>query len=715
MLLARGLPSIYQRYRVPLEGSIDGPVAVLMRPAVRTEKAGVKPTKDYVGVNMSEQDNSEELQKQGNIESRPTGALISRFINTVDSLTQDSERVASSIKHAVLPEEVAQSRLRATAPARAEGKTAVAQSALSPANFKITGNFNKSDLRIPQPGSPLLASRVTLSGPAGVKAAGHAAQTLLKSKPAALPGMTRSRVEPATLVEIQRLFPQYSESQLAAGRAAVEADLRAHRAVNAGGADLSVWQKLHSVGLNQLQLKTILNATAYLRENFARHRGPDGTIDSDQKSNWLHTIDELDEVLESIRGTEPERIVLAAMSMFGDSVKTKRNFMVHNLDGTLAWMLVGGRMKERFSEVEVSAIGEANKEHQIGPPELMARIYSSSIVGSLNAERSDILSLFSNKTLAEMSTQDRGNMLFLAGLKQLFDSRAQELAELQSRTDQLDESEQARLDFLTQRQLDGPFVSDEESVAIAGIYNKLAHPFDVPLVDTPTGGKSVRFEAREAALFRLTGNEYWYVPHDSTPWYHQSRIGIDADSKANYARIGGFRKLLHLNGPETDIFFQFPTLDDCLQSPRASYSQVWGIMTEQGREQAAARLAETDSAVLRAKAVTEKWLRTDLGLPEGEPMCSIPFWNCDLLYPERGDAEHEWWRINKTALCDRTLEEQTFWAAHRFDGLNEAQQQDYLLAIRIRDYMVDQLGCEQRLDGMAPGDFLPVMSNQEEP
>jgi hypothetical protein len=642
---------------------------------------------------MSESDNAAaNLRKQDNKEPAKD-ANIARFMQTVGVVAQELDSQVIS------------------------GARPVAAATLPPiANLKVSGSIARTELRLAQStsllGNSSKAARLSLSRPAGVKAAQDVANALFGALPEPVRGggAANGKVEPAARQDIQRLFPLYSEEQLIRGRAAVEADLRLHRAFDMDGRTVSVWEKLHARGLNQAQVHIILNAAAYLRENFASHRGPDGQIDADQLSNWLHTMDELDEVLESTRECSSAQIVRSAMSMFGDSVKTKRNFMVHNLDGTTAWKVVGERLSDSFSQQEVHGIGEANKEHQIGPPELMARIYCSNIIGMLNAQRTDVLSLLSTKTLADMSAEDRGDLLFLAVLKQSFDKRASEMSLLQSHDGSLSESDHARLDFLVTRQQDGPFVTDEESAAIQGIYHKLSNPFSVGLCDTPTGGKAIRFEEKEAELFRLTGNEFWYVPHESTYWYLQSRIGIDADSKANYARIGGFRKLLHLNGPETDTFFQFPTLETCLESPRCSYAQVWEIMTEEGKRQAETRLSETVDAVLRAKKATEKWLRAELKVAKDDEMSNVPFWSTELVYPERGNAEHEWWRIHKLSLNQRTPQEQLFWEKHRFDGLNQQQIQDYLLAIRIRDYMVDQLGREQRVDGLIPGDFKPVMS-----
>jgi hypothetical protein len=639
---------------------------------------------------MSDPDNVVKLAKQDNHEIRGNEDTITRFIDSVGRVSHEAATPA-----------VVNVTAAATLPPIAK--------------LKVSGTIPRTDLLLAQSSSLIaaspIASRLMLSRPAGVKAAQDAANNLLGSLPRPAQGGSRAcdKVEPASPADIERLFPAYSEIQLRRGRAAVEADLRVHRAFDAEGSPRSVWDKLQQLGLSAVQLNIILNAAAYLRENFANHRGPDGLIDPDQMSNWLHTLDELDEVLESTCGATPEQIVHSAMAMFGDSVKNKRNFMVHNLDGTTAWSIVGPRLGDVFSAQDVHAIGEANKEHQIGPPELMARIYCSCIIGALNAQRTEVLSLLSTKTLADMTAQDRGDLLFLAGLKQCFDTRACELAALHARDGALHETDKVRMEFLVSRQQDGPFVTDEEAAAISGIYSKLSNPFNAPLCDTPSGGKSIYFEGKEKELFRFTGNEFWYVPDASTPWYYQSRIGIDADSKANYARIGGFRKLLHLNGPETDTFFQFPTLDSCLQSPRSSYAQVWTIITEEGQRQAETRLSETDNAVVRAKAATEAWLRKLLNLDIEQPMPEIPFWNCDLVYPERGTAEHDWWRIHKTCEADRTPAEQAFWQHHRFDSLNVQQRSDYLLAIRIRDYMVDQLGREQRLDGRIPDDMTPVM------
>jgi hypothetical protein len=96
--------------------------------------------------------------------------------------------------------------------------------------------------------------------------------------------------------------------------------------------------------------------------------------------NWKHTRNEINEVVEAARRNnltkqQTEDALLA--SIFSDAVKTPSNFAVHNIDGANLAKQTLPRyfdMSRTESQTRIDGIVEAVKEHQIGPPEFMAKM-----------------------------------------------------------------------------------------------------------------------------------------------------------------------------------------------------------------------------------------------------------------------------------------------------------------------------------------------------
>lgn len=509
--------------------------------------------------------------------------------------------------------------------------------------------------------------------------------------------------EIASPSEMRARFPRYSEQQLDIGRTAVRNELAQVKASAEDGRSISVWDKFNDSNLSDAQKERVLNALAAVRENHVSTRQRDGSIDPDQEKNWIHTQGEFGRNIDSAQrmGLTPEQTEDSLIgSMFSDAVKHKSNFMVHHRDGREGALAFLSFMKEQgLSPERVNGIGNMILEHQIGPPGFMRMIYANNIAADLNLTRGNELSAISKKTAGQRSASEQAELERLQRLSNEYDSRASQLASFNGSG-----AERAQL---ATRQAFGRFVSDEEAAAITSLGEKIAKPLDQRVVDTAYGGKAVELTDLERSLLQRTGNDNWYVPHESTPWYAASRSLINADSIDNYATPGGFSKLVGMNGPETDIFFRDKTMNESLASPRRSFGFAYDIMTPEGKALADAELAKTDQAIERARGRTEQWLREELKVPAGEPLPDIPFWNSELAYPDRGPLENEWWKLHK--ISERTPEQQQRWSELRYVGLTPEQVDQFLFAKRIREQMVDELRREQRVDGSLPPDYLPVM------
>jgi hypothetical protein len=356
-----------------------------------------------------------------------------------------------------------------------------------------------------------------------------------------------------------------------------------------------------------------------------------------------------------------------------------------------------------LSSERINGIGNMTLEHQLGPPGFMRMIYANNIAADINMERSKEWVEATEIALPERTPAEQATYNKLQELSNAYEARASQLANFKGPAGE-------RV-ALSERQAFGRYVSDEEADAIRSLGHKIASPLTQPVIDTKYGSKAVELTDLERSLLKRTGNEDWYVPDQSTPWYGASRSLINADSIDNYATPGGFSKLVGMNGPETDIFFRDKTIDESLASPRRSFGFAYDVMTPEGKALADAELAKTDAAIERARGRTATWLRQELKIPDDQELPNIPYWNSDLAYPDRGTFENEWWKLHKNS--NRTPPEEERWSEHRFTGLTPEQIDQFLFAKNIRNHMVDELRREQRVDGSLPPDYKPVMSRKQ--
>jgi hypothetical protein len=533
------------------------------------------------------------------------------------------------------------------------------------------------------------------------------AQTVEQGKPVA-PG------------DIETVFAKRTAQREARGRVAVRHDLRLHRSYDVSAQRLSdttsVWDKLMDAGFYKQPLRRILTCLAYIREGFALQRGPDGKIDPDQKGNWLHTIDELDAILDRTAGCPMHDVERAIMGMFGDSWKTKYNFTRHNYDGAAVAQTVLSRMLDNeFTAQDVTGIVEANKEHQVSPPGLMGILYVNKIAGALNSQRAKRWGeLVAQSKARTLEAKLQSELAYWTELAMEHDYRQFQVNLLadQALDRQLAPQDENMKQRLEDRIRLGSFITDEDYATLASLRSKLGNPYAYELERTARGGMVVKMTNTEQAFFRLSGIDYWHVPHQSTPWYWVSRTGVIADILANLG-LGGRCKLTRLNGPETDPVFQFPTIRDCINSGLKTYADVDKILSPEEFLYVQSRLGTMNSGIELAMRRVAAWLREEEHSQNNQPLAELPFWDVPLKYPKRGVYESEWWDINRIPQIARTAEQQQFWEEHRFDGLTDQDKKDYLRAIKIRDRAVEELGKELRLDNKFIPDFKPVMSGYQ--
>lgn len=515
---------------------------------------------------------------------------------------------------------------------------------------------------------------------------------------------------------VDELYGKRTPEQEARGRAAVRADLREHRSYDVDlqsfSENRSVWDKVQEAQLEPGDMKRVLNSLAYVREGFAKQRNDSGFMDLEQKGNWLHTMDELDAALDITHGQTSAEVTRSVMAMFGDAWKNKSNFTQHNYDGArVAEVVLSRQTDPGFTNDHVRGIVESNKEHQVSPPGLMGLLYTNRIFGALQTRRSvELVELLEARGSRILEPTEAARLAEFEKFDQQYQSRAGEITRL-NRNEQRSAEENARLNDLQARQKAGSLVDDASYDVIQQVSRKIADPYAHELTTTPEGGMALKLTDPEATLFRMSGADHWNVPHESTPWFKESRTGVMADILANLG-LGGRRKFTGLNGPETDPFFQFGTIDQCVTSALRTYSDINKILSPAEFAYVQKRLGTMDGAIGNAMKRVGEWLKTDPTLADNPNLKNVPFWDSALKYPERGVHEQNWWVIHRTPEANRSPQQQHFWKEHRYDGLNPKELQDYRRAIRIRERTVEELGREQRLDNGLVPDFEPVMDRR---
>lgn len=445
--------------------------------------------------------------------------------------------------------------------------------------------------------------------------------------------------------EVSAKWTEYSPEEMGRARAQTLRDLSEIKALEPGK---SVLTQFKDSGLSISQKYRVLNSLAEVREHFVNQR-VNGNIEPDQQGNWIHTQGEFGRVIDASKAgkltpIQAEDALLS--SMFADAVKSKANFFTHHMDGALAAdHVLSKEFGAGFGRERLNGIVNAVKEHQIGPPEFMSNLYANRIRGAL------------------------GNNM---------------TSELES--------------------------------SLASLQRKIADPFNPSnkVVRTADGGTTLNLSPQERQLLQITGVSEWYVPEKTNAWNKSSRAVIDGDTMDNYYTPGGIGKITGLGGPESDKWFMTRQIDGGagtteratnIGSARNSAVDAGKLLTPESKNLAQSGQAQTELAIHNAKEKVAAWLKTEKGVDPAKQ--EVPFFNADLKYPQFGEADAQWWNIHRMAADKRSADQQAFYDKHRFDGLNQAEQNSFMLAKDIRNQVADNLRAAQRLDGLQPKQYQP--------
>jgi hypothetical protein len=448
-------------------------------------------------------------------------------------------------------------------------------------------------------------------------------------------------------------LPDYSNGELTRCGAQTLKELSEINALESGK---NVLDQFRDSNLSISQKYRVLNSLTQVREHFVNQQ-VNGKIEPDQQGNWIHTQGEFGRVIdaaarEKLTPAQTEDALLA--SMYSDAVKSKANFFTHHMDGALAAdHVLSNQFGGGFDRGRLDGIVYSIREHQIGPPEFMSNLYANRIRAALQFK-----------------------------------------------------------------------LSPEQETSLASLQSKMADPLNprVEKTSAPDGSKILKLSDAEHALLRLSGAQEWYVPDDAQIHNAVSRAVIVGDSVDNYSTPGGIGKIAGLGGPESDKWFMTRRIDNDtaeaerstnIGSARLSGVDASKLLTPNTSSLASMGQARTEQAISAAKQNIANWLRSEKGIdPDKQP---VPFFNADLKYPQFGEADANFWNIHRTPADKRSVEQQNFYDAHRFDGLSTTEVSDFLLAKEMRDRVANDLRAAQRVAGDQPPQYLPAMRPAAKP
>jgi len=359
---------------------------------------------------------------------------------------------------------------------------------------------------------------------------------------------------------------------------AVKADMSEVPVMGPNGKVSDACSKLESDKILTREDKDLIwSCLAVVRDSFLRleeQRGK-GSPESGYQwnMNWKHTRAEVDQVLEAARllkldAKETRDAIIA--STFSDAIKNRKNFIVHNIDGAegaaqaLSYFLNPGKAADLKS---IERICRAIKEHQIAPPEFMAKAIAILITQKLRMDKKEGQDLV---TSWENALKDES-----------WDAPP---AENGNRTSS---------SFRTSVQ--------EPSDFIKGIYEKVYDPFNKRYLNEDL--TQIQFTAGEKELLALIGVEEWYVPHPDNPDSRVAHAVIAGDHSINYNHPEGFAKIALIRGPDTDSIFEDPTVHHSLDSAVRSFADSFRVIRPEVQPLAVNGLRRTKTAVQRVIAI----------------------------------------------------------------------------------------------------------------
>lgn len=345
----------------------------------------------------------------------------------------------------------------------------------------------------------------------------------------------------------------------------LEGDLKSVPVVSEDGTATNVFEKINGDDYMTAADKDLVwSCLAMVRQMFwsMEQKGKDGY---QWNMNWMHTRAEIDQVYEAskllkLSGRETRDALIA--SVFSDSVKSRSNFIIHNVHGGQAAALVLSYFvdtKKPMVRKSIERIVRATREHQIAPPEFMATVLS--IVLCIQSDLGD----FDAERFGE-------------------DCRDNKLKKL-----------------------------------VLSIYKKVKDPFNEAHLNADKS--SIAFSTEERDFLAKIGVEEWYVPHPSCKASRIAHAVIAGDHSINYNNPEGFAKIALLRGPDTEAFFEDETIHHSLESAVRSFTDSFKVIMPEVQSFALRGLRRTKLAVERVSAVMTELFNGVVVGPGEERVC----------------------------------------------------------------------------------------------
>jgi len=365
------------------------------------------------------------------------------------------------------------------------------------------------------------------------------------------PGVNKAKTS-----RIQELSDNYRWREIlppledeAQSMSALRADLADVPVLTSDGKVTNVYHKLESESLMLRQDRiSVWRCLALVREAYLQleSSADEGVKGYQWNMNWKHTRAEVDQVYEACKilklSSDETRDAIIG-SIFSDSIKNRGNFIIHNVHGSQAAALALSYFWDADNEEQMRSVERivmAIKQHQIAPPEFMARTVAILLARKLK------LGTFEQILKSTMSDD---------------------------------------VDYGKKRYL------------VRSIYDKIGHPFKESNL-TPDLGR-INFTDEEHELLQHVGIDDWWVPHPKIASSKLAHALITGDHSINYNNPDGFAKIALIRGPATEAIFEDATIYDSLESAMASFADSFNILLPEVRPLALHGIRRTHTAVTR--------------------------------------------------------------------------------------------------------------------
>ncbi|RTL37679.1 MAG: hypothetical protein EKK48_23635 [Candidatus Melainabacteria bacterium] len=369
-------------------------------------------------------------------------------------------------------------------------------------------------------------------------------------------------------------FKSYFEppADMQASLKAMRKDLSEVPVLGKDGKVTDVFAKFEADKLMSARDKELIwKCLALVREAFLRMENIDPSVGKPPvrggyqwNMNWKHIRAEIDQVLEAakllnLNASETRDAIIA--SIFSDAIKTKSNFIIHNIHGAygaaqaLSYIL---DVRDPDNLAAIEEIARAVREHQIAPPEFMARVVT---------------------ILIQKKLQGRG----------------------EAKTDTVCDIGQGG--------------------AIEQIYSKIADPFNRSYLNVEL--TKIAFNEEERRLLKLIEIDEWYVPHPDNPQSKIAHAVIAGDHSINYNHPEGFAKIALIRGPDTEAIFEDPTVLHSLDSAVNSFADSFRVIRPEVHSLALSGLRRTKTAVERVTRIMRELFSGIIIGPKEEPTTGI--------------------------------------------------------------------------------------------